>query len=46
MLNMFIAIMGDTHTRITESKKLNLMKTKIQVLDDVALVLETKTKDW
>ena len=44
MLNMLIAIMGDTFGRIIESKEVNAMKTKIELMEDIALVMNKKIK--
>ena len=34
MLNMLVAIMGDTFAQVTENKLLNSTKTKLKLLDD------------
>ena len=39
MLNMLIAIMGDTFGRIIEAKEVNAMKTKIELMKDLSLVI-------
>ena len=45
MLNMLIAIMGDTFGRIIEAKEVNAMKTKIELMKDLSLVInEEKTE--
>ena len=36
MLNMLIAIMGDTFARIIENKDLNSIKTKLELLGDLS----------
>ena len=36
MLNMLIAIMGDTFEHIIENKDLNSIKTKIEVMGELA----------
>ena len=45
MLNMLIAIMGDTFGRIIEAKEVNGMKTKIELMKDLSLVIGTKSED-
>ena len=42
MLNMLIAIMGDTFGRIIEAKDVNAMKTKIELMTDLAKILDDK----
>jgi len=37
MLNMLIAIMGDTFARIIENRDLNSTKTKLELLSDLAV---------
>ena len=44
MLNMLIALMGDTFSRMTDNKKFNAMKTKIELMEDLSLVLDEKSK--
>ena len=39
MLNMLIAIMGDTFDYATENKEINATKTKLKLLDDYAVNL-------
>ena len=41
MLNMVIAIMGDSFERITENKLLNSVKTKIQLCSELTGNVET-----
>ena len=36
MLNMLIAIMGDTFERVIENRDLNSMKTKLELLGDLS----------
>ena len=38
MLNMLIAIMGDTYDREAENKKLNSVKTKLELMGELAHV--------
>ena len=45
MLNMLIAIMGDTFGRIIEAKEVNAMKTKIELMEDLSLVMNDEDKD-
>ena len=42
MLNMLIAIMGDTFERITENKEINATKTKLELIADLAEVLDNR----
>ena len=42
MLNMLIAIMGDTFGRIIEAKEVNALKTKIDLMKDLSLVITDK----
>ena len=35
MLNMLIAIMGDTFERVTENKELNSIKTKLKIVSEL-----------
>ena len=44
MLNMLIAIMGDTFERIYTEKAMNALKTKIELMNDMALVMNSKDK--
>ena len=44
MLNMLIAIMGDTFGRIIEAKEVNAMKTKIELMEDLSMVINSKSK--
>ena len=41
MLNMLIAIMGDTFEHIIENKDLNSVKTKIEVMGELASNIHT-----
>ena len=44
MLNMLIAIMGDTFERIYTEKAENALKTKIELMNDMALIMNRKDK--
>ena len=44
MLNMLIAIMGDTFERIYTEKAVNALKTKIELMKDMALIMNGRTK--
>ena len=37
MLNMLIAIMGDTYERVMESKDINAVKTKLEIMGEQAV---------
>lgn len=39
MLNMLIAIMGDTFGRIIEDKEVNALKTKIELMVDLSKIM-------
>ena len=39
MLNMLIAIMGDTFGRVVESKEINATKTKLELMSDLSTVM-------
>ena len=41
MLNMLIAIMGDTFEHVIESQELNSVKTKIEVMSELASNIHT-----
>ena len=43
ILNMLIAIMGDTFERVIENKDINATKTKLQLTADLASILRTKS---
>lgn len=45
MLNMLIAIMGDTFERIYTEKAVNALKTKIELMHDMALIMNSKAKN-
>lgn len=46
MLNMLVAIMGDTFARIIENRDLNSTKTKLELLSDLtANIHQTSSKD-
>ena len=45
MLNMLIAIMGDTFDKITENRAINATKSKLELLSDLSGVLKTEDKD-
>ena len=42
MLNMLIAIMGDTFDKITENRAINAIKSKLELLSDLSGVLKTE----
>ena len=42
MLNMLIAIMGDTFEHIIENQELNMIKTKIEVMSELAFNIHTQ----
>ena len=44
MLNMLIAIMGDTYARIMENKEVNATMTKLQLLSDTSHTLKLSSK--
>ena len=44
MMNMLIAIMGDTFENIIENKELNSVKTKIEVMGELASNIHTSGK--
>lgn len=44
MLNMLIAIMGDTFERVIENREVNSIKTKLDLMSDLAGVLKSKNK--
>lgn len=47
MLNMLIAIMGDTFAKVTENKLVNATKTKLSLMSDYAGVYkEGSDKDF
>jgi len=39
MLNMLIAIMGDSFSRVMENKEVNAIKTKIEMMGDLRHML-------
>ena len=43
MLNMLIAIMGDTFERVIENRQINSTKTKLTLLRDLSAVLPEDT---
>ena len=43
MLNMMIAIMGDTFERVIESRDVNATKTKLDLISDLVATLEQKS---
>ena len=45
MLNMLIAIMGDTFDQVTENKQLNSTRTKLKFLNDYADMLITRPSE-
>ena len=45
MLNMLIAIMGDTFEHVIENQDLNSTKTKIQVMSELADNIHEKSGD-
>ena len=44
MLNMLIAIMGDSFNKEMENKELNRTKTKLEMLGDFSFILNKKDK--
>ena len=42
MLNMLIAIMGDTFGKVTENKTVNLIKSKLELMDDLAATMKQR----
>ena len=44
MLNMLIAIMGDSFNKEVENKELNRTKTKLEMLGDFSFILNKKDK--
>ena len=45
MLNMLIAIMGDTFERIIENKELNATMTKLELMSEVAANIQDQEED-
>ena len=45
MFNMLIAIMGDTFGRIIEAKQVNALKTKIDLMNDLSLVITDRNEE-
>lgn len=45
MLNMLIAIMGDTFERVIENRDVNAIKTKLQLIGDLVATLEQKSSE-
>ena len=44
MLNMLIAIMGDTFARVTENRELHARRTKLDLLADFAGILKSSVQ--
>ena len=44
MLNMLIAIMGDTFSKVVENQNVNTIKTKLELMSDLAGVLKNKNR--
>ena len=42
MLNMLIAIMGDTFDKVIENREVNVIRMKLAILNDLSAVLPTK----
>ena len=45
MLNMLIAIMGDSFDRVIENKEVNSTKMKLAILGDLSCVLSQQDKE-
>ena len=46
MLNMLIAVMGDTFDRVMENKDINSIKSKLELVADLVAILDNKDSEY
>ena len=42
MLNMLIAIMGDTFSKVIENRTVNAIKSKLELMDELAATMKQR----
>lgn len=45
MLNMLIAIMGDSYGKVMENSEVNATKTKLELMSDIASIIQEEDED-